>query len=1544
MNIQGNNHHKTTAIQRIKKKSLQQPRISSVVFFLFVLIAAHGIGPLYASAETVTMEWERTNPISDIVEYKIHYRTGGTGGGILNNYTGTGLVFDGAPLDGNQVNSATAIDVGDLSQAGNFVSIGLRNVDPSETYCFVITALSNDAESRPSNEACFALAPRITSSEVLNAEVGLPYAYDVEASGRPDPFYELTNAPVGMTIDSATGLINWTPAAAGAHDVTVQVSNTYDSDTQSFTIDVRDPSLEFIIDNEDSGTTAIGTWNVSSGVNPYGINSLYSNTLSSSFAFETMRSGLQEVSLWWTQHTNRNTQVPVEIYNGAQLLDTVLVDQTQNGGTWNVLGTYSFSGQARVVIISNTTAMSACADATRFTAVNSGAPVISTLEINGTSGTSSVYTNDSGRQVSVRIVSDDDNTVNEYAILENINDPAAATFSAVPGGAATSVDFTVPFALADLDGSRTLYAWVKDNDGIVSPAAVKSNVILDRAAPSSMINVPANLSRINTLASFAGTASDSGSGVSGITVQVTDGTQYLRADDAWVATPTWFTPDHASNLYDWWHDTGSVTFQSSSSYAIRSRATDMAGNVENPVSEITFVYDDVPPNGNIAYSSSDTSHVAPGAFTISAGFNEPLGSTPLISISGAGPLAVSNVPMSGAGNSWSYTLAVPYGDRTAYLVTVLNVVDLAGNSASLTDNFTTDTIDTDGDGLRDYLADDDDDNDGWTDAFETSMGLNPLVDDRFDDLDGDGYTNIEEILAGTDIGNKGPDQPELIPVGSPSSVTPDLVTLPYVDPEGDAHLKTIWQISTDSTFMDPAQLVLNLETDTDLESVTVPDALLVPNSSAPYYWRVKFFDDQNGPSLWSEVSSFTTGATGSSAPLVSLFEVNGLSGSGTVYTSTRDVNARIVASDNNLVTGYMIQDGISSPSGTFTSISDAAAIDLAVPFTLSDTDGTHTLYAWVQDDWSLVSTPAVKTNVILDRSVPSGMLGYSQSDTSHVAQGAFNITANFNEPLSGAPNISIAGAGPLAVSNALMSGAGNNWSYVVTVPVNDRTTYQVGISNAADPAGNTASLSGNFTTDTIDTDGDGLRDYLDDNDDDNDGWTDDFETALGLNPLVDDRNGDLDGDGYTNMEEITAGTDPGNEGPRQPELIPVASPSSVTPDLATLPYVDEEGDAHVTTIWQISTDSSFADTRQLHFHLETDDFLESVEVPGLILDPDGSAPYYWRVKFLDSQNGPSLWSNASAFSTGLDPDDANGDGIPDTNVDDHTVDLDGDGNSDAFFTTYRAVHTAVGDNIIGVEVVTPGVQIDYLKAIPPASISDPYGRPTSLPIGLVNFRLSGVPVGSTAEVIIRPLNPIDNLAWYYYDLSTGWLDYSANTVSNPDGSLSITLKDGDVGDCDGVANGLIVDPFGPGGFSSSGAPAAPSLLEDVGAGGDGCFIATAAFGSPMEKQVRYLSRFRDLYLLKSPLGKRCVDFYYRHSPPLANYMRDIPLLKKAVRLLLAPIAGMALMTVQFGGLPLMLMLACFSLFIVLVAPFGFRMRNKRNAIKRFRECHEPFQC
>ena len=84
--------------------------------------------------------------------------------------------------------------------------------------------------------------PVITSVPVTTATVGETYTYDVNATD-PDAdelTYSLDIKPPGMTINSATGLIKWTPTAEGDYPVVVKASDGTLDITQSFTIVVSE--------------------------------------------------------------------------------------------------------------------------------------------------------------------------------------------------------------------------------------------------------------------------------------------------------------------------------------------------------------------------------------------------------------------------------------------------------------------------------------------------------------------------------------------------------------------------------------------------------------------------------------------------------------------------------------------------------------------------------------------------------------------------------------------------------------------------------------------------------------------------------------------------------------------------------------------------------------------------------------------------------------------------------------------------------------------------------------------------------------------------------------------------------------------------------------------------------------------------------------------------------------------------------------------------------------------------------------------------------
>ena len=82
--------------------------------------------------------------------------------------------------------------------------------------------------------------------------------------------------------------------------------------------------------------------------------------------------------------------------------------------------------------------------------------------------------------------------------------------------------------------------------------------------------------------------------------------------------------------------------------------------------------------------------------------------------------------------------------------------------------------------------------------------------------------------------------------------------------------------------------------------------------------------------------------------------------------------------------------------------------------------------------------------------------------------------------------------------------------------------------------------------------------------------------------------------------------------------------------------------------------------------------------------------------------------------------------------------------------------------------------------------------------------------------------------------------------------------------------------------------------------GGGCLIATATYGSEMSQQVQQLRELRDNQLLQTESGTGFMgtfnDIYYSFSPIIADYEREHPMFKEAVKLAITPmISSLSLM-------------------------------------------------
>ncbi|MCU7858750.1 MAG: tandem-95 repeat protein, partial [Candidatus Thiodiazotropha sp. (ex Lucinoma kastoroae)] len=129
-------------------------------------------------------------------------------------------------------------------QSGEY-SVKVRAVDDSGMYDQQGYMLSV-SEGSNTNQA-----PQIISTPVINGTESQAYQYDVDATDAGDLLiYELSAAPVGMTIDATTGQITWIPVSgtAGLHDVTVSVRDQGGlTDTQSYQLGIAQENLAPVI-------------------------------------------------------------------------------------------------------------------------------------------------------------------------------------------------------------------------------------------------------------------------------------------------------------------------------------------------------------------------------------------------------------------------------------------------------------------------------------------------------------------------------------------------------------------------------------------------------------------------------------------------------------------------------------------------------------------------------------------------------------------------------------------------------------------------------------------------------------------------------------------------------------------------------------------------------------------------------------------------------------------------------------------------------------------------------------------------------------------------------------------------------------------------------------------------------------------------------------------------------------------------------------------------------------------------------------------------
>ena len=162
----------------------------------------------------------------------------------------------------------------------------------------------------------------------------------------------------------------------------------------------------------------------------------------------------------------------------------------------------------------------------------------------------------------------------------------------------------------------------------------------------------------------------------------------------------------------------------------------------------------------------------------------------------------------------------------------------------------------------------------------------------------------------------------------------------------------------------------------------------------------------------------------------------------------------------------------------------------------------------------------------------------------------------------------------------------------------------------------------------------------------------------------------------------------------------------------------------------------------------------------------------------------------------------------------------------------------------------------------------PDGSPGNFP--------GGVDTGKSAYIVDNKIDSTNNLVYGTWTLEVCAPEYDVCvqelfTINEP-----VTLSDDGITQAEEVSN------------------------EKSTEEGGGCLIATATYGSEMSQQVQQLRELRDNQLLQTESGTGFMgtfnDIYYSFSPIIADYEREHPMFKEAVKLAITPmISSLSLM-------------------------------------------------
>lgn len=358
-----------------------------------------------------------------------------------------------------------------------------------------------------------------------------------------------------------------------------------------------------------------------------------------------------------------------------------------------------------------------------------------------------------------------------------------------------------------------------------------------------------------------------------------------------------------------------------------------------------------------------------------------------------------------------------------------------------------------------------------------------------------------------------------------------------------------------------------------------------------------------------------------------------------------------------------------------------------------------------------------------------------------------------------------------------------------------------GLSNGSEYTYNTDPTNTDSDGDTL-TDGDEVNTHGTDpanSDSDGDGLPDGFEVNNGLNPTSDDANEDADGDGLSNSAEYAYNSDVNNPDTDGDGLTDGEEVNTYNTD-PTDSDTDGDGIDDGDEVNTYSTDPIEADTD--NDGLSDGDEINVHGTDPLESDTDGDG--------LSDGDEINTYSS-DPFDTDSDDDGiSDGDEVNTYGTDPTSTDSDGDGIKDGIEVSlgFDPADFVSGQNLFFGPFISNGESISlntgflaHFELVPEANL--PTAAAATLPSGNFPFGfyrmvITGLVPGSTVIMqLTMPTDIDESLSYLKWDPVNGWYELAIGS-NDGDNVLDIYLTDGGLGDADGEANGIIVDPSGIG--------------------------------------------------------------------------------------------------------------------------------------------------